>query len=135
MKLMQKLTMAVVATFVLAPVYGTVTGPGTISSLSAGIIDRSGHLEILGSNFGARGEVLIDGTSAPVARWENARIVAYVPETARLTTVPVQVVNDSGQSSNTLNLTVTARIANERAPASSHPDRSRPSPAPGECLD
>ena len=60
----------------------------------------------------ARGQVLIDGISAPVARWESTRIVAYVPETAGLTTVPVQVVNESGQRSNTLNLTVTARVAN-----------------------
>jgi hypothetical protein len=71
-------------------------------------------LEILGSNFGGRGEVLIDGISAPVASWERTRIVAYVPETTRLTTVPVQVVNDSGQSSNTLSLTVNTRIANDR---------------------
>ena len=111
LKLMQKLTMAAVATFLLAPVYGTVTGPGTISSLSANTLDRSGYLEILGSNFGGSGQVLIDGISAPVASWESTRIVAYVPETARLTTVPVQVVNDSGQPSNTLNLTVTARVA------------------------
>ena len=114
LRLMQKLTMAALATLVLAPVYGTVTGPGTISSLSANAVDRSGYLEILGSNFGGSGEVLIDGISAPVARWESTRIVAYVPETARLTTVPVQVVNESGQRSNTLNLTVTTRVANGR---------------------
>ena len=93
---------------------GTVTGPGTISSLSANTLDRSGYLEILGSNFGGSGEVLIDGISAPVTSWESTRIVAYVPETARLATVPVQVVNDSGQPSNTLNLTVTTRVANGR---------------------
>jgi len=93
---------------------GAVTGPGTIFSFSANVLDRSGHLEILGRNFGGRGEVLIDGISAPVASWERTHIVAYVPETARLATVPVQVVNDSGQSSNTLNLTVTTRIVNDR---------------------
>ena len=114
LKLMQKLTMAAIGTFLLAPVYGTVTGPGTISSLSANALDRSGYLEVLGSNFGGSGQVLIDGISAPVARWESTRIVAYVPEAAGLTTVPVQVVNESGQPSNTLNLTVTARVANGR---------------------
>ena len=113
-KLMQKLTMAAIGTFLLIPVYGTVTGPGTISSLSANALDRSGYLEVLGSNFGGSGEVLIDGISARVTRWESTRIVAYVPETAGLTTVPVQVVNESGQPSNTLNLTVTARVANGR---------------------
>jgi outer membrane protein assembly factor BamB len=114
LKLMQKLTMAAIATFLLAPVYGTVTGPGTISSLSANALDRSGYLAVLGSNFGGSGQVLIDGISAPVARWESTRIVAYVPETARLTTVPVQVVNESSQSSNTVNLTVIPRVANGR---------------------
>jgi hypothetical protein len=113
-KLMQKLTIAAIGTFLLIPVYGTVTGPGTISSLSANALDRSGYLEVLGSNFGGSGEVLIDGISARVTRWESTRIVAYVPETAGLTTVPVQVVNESGQPSNTLNLTVTARVANGR---------------------
>ncbi len=111
---MQKLMMAAVATFLLASAYGTVTGPGTISSLSANALDRSGYLEVLGSNFGGGGQVLIDGISAPVASWESTRIVAYVPETTRLTTVPVQVVNESGQPGNTLNLTVTARVANGR---------------------
>ena len=43
LKLMQKLTMTAIATFSWAPVYGTVTGPGTISSLSANALDRSGY--------------------------------------------------------------------------------------------
>ena len=58
LKLMQKLTIAAIATFLLAPVYGTVTGPVTISSLSANALDRSGYLEVLGSNFGGSGRVL-----------------------------------------------------------------------------
>jgi hypothetical protein len=89
--------------------YGTVAGPGQISSLSTNTLARSGYLEIFGSNFGGSGKVLIDGISAPIANWESTRIVAYVPEAARLTTVPVQVVNASGQLSNTVNLSVTAR--------------------------
>jgi hypothetical protein len=68
LKLMQKLTMAAIATFLLAPVYGSVTGPGTISSLSANALDRSGYLEVLGSNFGGSGQVLVDGISAPRRR-------------------------------------------------------------------
>jgi chitobiase/beta-hexosaminidase-like protein len=89
--------------------YGTVTGPGQISGLSTNTLARSGYLEIFGSNFGGSGRVLIDGISAPVANWESTRVVAYVPEAARLTTVPVQVVNGSGQASNIVNLAVTAR--------------------------
>jgi hypothetical protein len=67
LKLMQKLTMAAIATFSLASVYGTVTGPGTISSLSANALQRSGYLEVLGSNFGGSGQAqlkTIDGKTA-----------------------------------------------------------------------
>ena len=94
--------------------YGTPTGPGVIDSLSATTLPRSGLLEIFGNDFGGSGTVLIDGISAPVANWESTRIVAYAPEAARLTTVPVQVVNTTGQPSNFANLTVTARQANGR---------------------
>ena len=88
--------------------YGTLTGPGQISSLSTTTLARSGYLEIFGSNFGSSGTVLIGGIAAFTANWESTRIVAYVPEAATLGTVPVQVVNDSGPS-NVVNLTVTAR--------------------------
>lgn len=94
--------------------YGTLTGPGVITSLSATTLPRSGFLEIFGTNLGGNGPVLIDGISAIVATRENARVVAYVPETARLTTVPVKVLNGSGQPSNTVDLTVTPRAANGR---------------------
>jgi len=90
-------------------------GAGTITSLSETTLDRSGYLEIKGINFGSGGTALIDGVSAPVADWQSTKIVAYVPESTRLATVPVQIVNDSGLPSNTLNLTVTARQADGRA--------------------
>ncbi len=113
MKMLYKLSTIVLVTLIWT---GTVrtqaseTGAGTISSLSVNTLARSGYLEILGRNFSGSGQVLIDGISAPVTRWESNRIVAYVPEIARLTAVPVQVVNASGQPSNTLNLTVTTRV-------------------------
>jgi hypothetical protein len=94
--------------------YGTVTGPATISGLSTGTLARSGYLEIFGSNLGSSGQVLIDGIAAHVADWESTRIVAYVPEAARLASVPVQVVNASGQPSNVANLTVVARSPSGR---------------------
>ena len=53
--------------------YGTVTGPGQISSLSATSLPLSGYLEIFGSNLGGSGQVLIDGLVAPVASWEASR--------------------------------------------------------------
>ena len=94
--------------------YGTVSGAGQITSLSATTLERSGYLEISGTNFGSDGTVLIDGVSAPVADWQSTKIVAYVPESTRLATVPVQMVNGSGLPSNTLNLAVTARQADGR---------------------
>ena len=47
--------------------YGTVTGAGTITSLSANTLPRSGFLEIFGTNFGGNGTVLIGGIAAPGA--------------------------------------------------------------------
>ena len=88
--------------------YGTVTGAGTITSLSATTLPRSGFLEIFGTNFGGNGTVLIGGIAAQVADWSSTRIVAYVPENAPLASLPVQVVSDAG-GSNTVSLAVTAR--------------------------
>ena len=88
--------------------YGAVTTPGVIDSLSAGTMPRSGFLEIFGTNFGGSGEVLIGGLKAPVSYWSGTHIIAYVPEAAPLTTVGVQVVNAVG-ASNTVDLNVTAR--------------------------
>jgi hypothetical protein len=90
--------------------YGTVTGAGIINSLSATTLPRSGFLEIFGTNFGGNGTVLIGGIAAPVADWTSTRIVAYVPESAALATLPVQVISQAG-ASNTASLTVTTRSA------------------------
>ena len=88
--------------------YGAVTEPGTIDSLSASMLPRSGLLEIFGSNFGGSGQVLIGGLAAPVSYWSNTHVIAYVPESAPLVTAGVQVVNSVGPS-NTLLLNVTER--------------------------
>jgi hypothetical protein len=88
--------------------YGTVTGAGTVERLSATTLPRSGFLEVFGSNFGTDGQVLIGGIVAPVSSWSSTRVVAYVPETAPLASLPVQVVTPAG-SSNAMPLTVTAR--------------------------
>jgi len=89
--------------------YGTVNAAGHIDSLSDATLPRSGYLEIFGTNFGGSGSVTIDGASAPVASWASGRVVAYVPETASLGAVSVQVTNGSGQTSNSVSLGVTAR--------------------------
>jgi hypothetical protein len=88
--------------------------PVQITSLSATTLERSGYLEIFGTNFATDGSVLIDGPAAPVADWQSIKIVAYVPEASQLASVPVQVVNTLGESSNSVNLTVTARQADGR---------------------
>ncbi|HEU4712541.1 MAG TPA: PQQ-binding-like beta-propeller repeat protein [Pyrinomonadaceae bacterium] len=88
--------------------YGAVTEPGIIDSLSASTLPRSGFLEISGTNFGGSGQVLIGGLPALVSSWTSTRIVAYVPESAPLATLEVQVVNAVGPS-NTLFLSVTER--------------------------
>jgi IPT/TIG domain-containing protein len=94
--------------------FGVPTGAGTISSLSATTLERSGYLEIFGSNFGDSGQVLIGGISAQVGTWLSDHIVAYVPEAAALGTVNVKVINPSSIGSNTKSLTVVARQANGR---------------------
>ena len=95
-----------------APADPQVVGPGQITSLSAISVDRSGYLEINGTNFGTTGTTLIGGLAAPIADWQNTKIVAYVPEAAALGASSVQVVNDSGVPSSSVALTVTTRTAN-----------------------
>jgi putative pyrroloquinoline-quinone binding quinoprotein/IPT/TIG domain-containing protein len=90
--------------------YGAVTEAGIIDSLSATTLPRSGLLEILGTNFGGSGQVLIGGIPAPVSLWSSTRVIAYVPESAPLTTLDVQVFNGVGPS-NTMLLNVVGRPA------------------------
>src|SRR6185503_16693097 len=84
-----------------------------IDSLSAATLARSGRLLIFGTGFGSDGQVLIDGQPSPIADWADSLIVAYVPETARLAGVTVQVLTPGGNS-NTVSLTVTTRQSNGR---------------------
>ena len=84
-----------------------------INSLSATTLARSGRLRIFGTGFGTDGQVLIDGQPSPIADWADNLIVAYVPETARLAQVTVQVITPGGNS-NTVSLTVTTRQGDGR---------------------
>lgn len=108
-KFLSSLLLTLVMAFILlafsAPV---IAGAAQIAGLSDTTLARSGRLRIFGAGFGADGQVLIDGRPAPIADWTDALIVAYVPETAQLGSVTVQVVTGGG-SSNTVNLTVTTR--------------------------
>ncbi|MCB9852607.1 MAG: PQQ-binding-like beta-propeller repeat protein [Phycisphaerales bacterium] len=72
-----------------------------INSTSATTLARSGRLIINGAEFGpAQGgsQVLIGGVSAIVTQWTNSEIHAYVPETAAVGSVSVQVNTASGLS-------------------------------------
>jgi hypothetical protein len=109
MKFLQNFTAAAIAAVLLMVAPSVHATPGQITALSATTLERSGYLEISGTNFGSDGSVLIGGLAAPVADWQSTKIVAYVPEAAQLASVPVQVVNTLGETSNSLTLTVTAR--------------------------
>ena len=72
-----------------------------IDGISAATLGRAGRLRISGSNFGALqagSQVLIDGEPAPVSRWSDALIVAYVPANARIGPVSVKVLTKTGSS-------------------------------------
>jgi hypothetical protein len=87
-----------------------------ITSLSAISADRSGYLEIKGTGFGTTdGIALIGGLPAPIGTWQDTRIVAWVPEAAAIGSTAVQVTNSTGQTSNGITLTVTARQASGKA--------------------
>ena len=94
--------------------YGTRTlAAPTITGLSATTLAQAGRLKISGNSFGAEqgsGIVTIGGATAPVSKWTNTSITAYVPDSSPLGSEPVQVVT-SGGTSNTLPLIVTARSA------------------------
>ena len=76
-----------------------------IDGISALTLGRAGRLRIFGTNFGAieaGSWVLIDGVPAPVSRWSDALVVAYVPEAARIDTVSVQIVTGAAFSNSVL---------------------------------
>jgi hypothetical protein len=83
----------------------------TITSLSSSTAARSSRVLIQGSGFGGAqgsGRVEIGGISAPLTRWADTLIAAYVPETAATGSVNVQVFT-AGGSSNAVALDVTLR--------------------------
>ena len=91
--------------------YGQLTAPPKVNSLSHVTLDRSGRLRLFGSNFyqlQGSGQVLVDGQPAPISHWSGMKIHAYVPETAGPGPVDVQVVTDLG-GGNAVNLDVTLR--------------------------
>ncbi|HEX4921314.1 MAG TPA: PQQ-binding-like beta-propeller repeat protein, partial [Candidatus Bathyarchaeia archaeon] len=91
-----------VATAIAQP---AITGLSTVTSA------RSGRVLIQGTNFRATqgsGQVEIGGVSAPLTRWSDTLIAAYVPETASVGADNVQVFT-AGGSSNLVPINVTLR--------------------------
>lgn len=96
----------------LALLVATAAAQTTINSLSSTTAPRSGRLLIQGSGFGAvqgSGRVEIGGIVAPLTRWSDTLIAAYVPEAAPTGTVSVQVFDSTGAASNTMPVGVTLR--------------------------
>src|SRR4030081_178763 len=90
----------------VAPAQPTITG---LSNTSAA---RRSPLLIQGSGFGAvqgNGRVPIGGPIAPLTRWSDTLIAAYIPETAPIGAGNVQVFDAAGSASNSSPLDVTSR--------------------------
>jgi uncharacterized protein (TIGR03437 family) len=91
--------------------YGTLAGPPQLTSMSQTTLAKSGRLRLFGSSFGSTrgiGQVKIGGLDAPITRWNNTTIHAYVPEALPPGTHQVQVITSTGSSA-TLPLSVTNR--------------------------
>ncbi|HSP14996.1 MAG TPA: IPT/TIG domain-containing protein [Thermoanaerobaculia bacterium] len=93
-------------------VTATAAAQPNIVSLSSTTASRSSRLLIQGAGFGAvqgTGHVEIGGVPAPLTRWSDTLIAAYVPEAAPTGTASVQVFDSAGASSNTVPVGVTLR--------------------------
>ena len=104
------LTMVMCSTSLL-PAVGRFPRAPTINRTDAAILARSGRLLLFGSGFGSpatSSRLLIDGKAAITTTWTDTEIHGYVPETARVASVFVQVVTNTG-SSNKVALTVKTR--------------------------
>jgi len=93
-------------------VAATALAQPSITSLSGATAARSSRLLIQGSGFGSlqgTGRVEIAGVSAPLTRWSDTLIAAYIPEAAVTGITNVQVFDAQGFSSNLAPVTVTLR--------------------------
>ena len=123
MKNSLKSILAVVIFSLANPVSGALfASPQTptprIDKVSALTLTRAGRLQIFGANFGATqgdSQILIDDVSAPVSRWSDTLVVAYVPDAVRIATVSLRIVTGPG-SSNKLLLNIKANNFDSLAP-------------------
>lgn len=82
--------------------FGQLTNPPppTINSLSETTVARSGRFLVHGSGFGSiAGQLLLGGVPAPVTKWTDGEIHAYVLGVTAVGPTQVSVVTDAGASS------------------------------------
>lgn len=97
--------------FLLLLLAASAAAQPNIAGLSSSTAARSSRVLIQGSGFGVsqgNGRVVVGGITAPLTRWTDTLIAAYVPETAAIGSANVQVFA-AGGSSNTVPLNVTLR--------------------------
>ena len=103
------------------PIISAAQAPAPrIDGISAETLPIAGRLRIFGENFGAikaDSEILIDGVAAPISRWSDTLVVAYVPELAHSGAVAVQVLTNSGASNKLpLDIKGSVQLSNVTAP-------------------
>lgn len=109
-----------------------------IIAVSSRQISRSDRLLITGVGFGIgpnNSRVEIGGITAPVTRWNDTQIAAYIPDELRDGPVSVRIFNSIGMPSNSAQIYITARPAktsriNWRFRADSAYIQTRPALAP-----
>ncbi|HYN86759.1 MAG TPA: Ig-like domain-containing protein [Pyrinomonadaceae bacterium] len=96
--------------------FGTISTTARLDSVTPQTVARSGYFTVTGSNLGAAqgaSRLTVDGLDPIIVRWSDTEIVGYVPEAARVGSVPVVVTNAAG-ASNTLMMGVTERSEDGR---------------------
>jgi hypothetical protein len=88
--------------------YGTLLASPVVTNFSHPTIERSELLRIDGANFGAAqgaSRLKIGGQTPHVIRWADNFIIAYVPESTALGSVPVEITTGAGTGGASINVT------------------------------
>jgi hypothetical protein len=92
----------------LVTVCGSAVAQPVIASLDVTSAARSGRVMVRGSGFGDRmsgGTVTVGGVRAHFARWTDAAISVYIPESAAIGNTTIEVQTASGSASVPVNVT------------------------------
>jgi outer membrane protein assembly factor BamB len=130
----------ILATAVILGLTAAALGQPAITSISGTDCPRSRRIAIEGTGFGAdetTGTVVIGGFGALTSTWTDSRIVAYVPETAPIGTVPMYVsVLDQPSNEVFINVTLRQQVGRVKwiFEADSNQIKYRPALAPDGTL-